>query len=94
MKTYVTYLLAGLILTFCFGDPWPRDALGQGIDLEAAKREGELVFYSAMRAEDTDQMVKAFTKKYPFVKGSFYRAGGDPAAAEDLDGSEGRQAPF
>jgi iron(III) transport system substrate-binding protein len=78
LKTYVTYLLAGLILTFCLGDPWPRDALGQGIDLEAAKREGELVFYSAMRAEDTDQMVKAFTKKYPFVKGSFYRAGGDP----------------
>ena len=78
MKTYVTYLLAGLFLSFWSGGPWCRDAQGQGIDLEAAKREGELVFYSAMRAEDTDQMVKAFTKKYPFVKGSYYRAGGDP----------------
>ncbi len=68
MKTYVTYLLAGLFLSFWSGGPWCRDAQGQGIDLEAAKREGELVFYSAMRAEDTDQMVKAFTKKYPFVK--------------------------
>jgi iron(III) transport system substrate-binding protein len=50
----------------------------QGIDIEAAKREGELVFYSATRVEDTDQLVKAFTKKYPFIKGSYYRAGGDP----------------
>lgn len=50
----------------------------QGVDLEAAKREAELVFYSATRAEDTDQIVKAFTKKYPFVKASYYRAGGDP----------------
>ena len=36
-----------------------------------------MVFYSK-QAKDADQMVKAFTKKYPFVKGSFYRAGGDP----------------
>ncbi len=72
---------------------WGR-GYAQIIDIEAAKREGELVFYSAMRAEDTDQMVKAFTKKYPFIKGTYYRAGGDPPAAKDIDGSEGRQAPI
>jgi hypothetical protein len=59
---------AGFLSCFVWGFLSRDAAYGQGIDLEAAKREGELVFYSAMRAEDTDQMVKAFTKKYPFVK--------------------------
>ena len=73
MKSGIALLAAALL--GCFVDGLLcRHTYGQGIDLEAVKREGELVFYSAMRAEDTDQVVKAFTKKYPFVKGSYYRA--------------------
>lgn len=77
-KTCMVGWFAAGFLSCLMGGGLPGEARGQGIDLEAAKREGELVFYSAMRAEDTDQMVKAFTKKYPFVKGNYYRAGGDP----------------
>ena len=78
MKTYIISSFAAVFLSFLLWGLPSRNAHGQGIDLEAAKREGELVFYSATRAEDTDQLVKAFTKKYPFIKGSYYRAGGDP----------------
>jgi hypothetical protein len=78
LKAYIISSFAAGLLSCFVWNLLSRDAHGQRIDLEAAKREGELVFYSAMRAEDTDQMVKAFTKKYPFVKGSYYRAGGDP----------------
>jgi iron(III) transport system substrate-binding protein len=71
-----------------------QSAQAQGIDLEAAKREGELVFYSATRAEDTDQLVRAFTKKYPFIKGSYYRAGGDPLLQRILTESRGGKHLF
>jgi hypothetical protein len=71
-----------------------QSARAQGIDLEAAKREGELVFYSATRAEDTDQLVRAFTKKYPFIKGSYYRAGGDPLLQRILTESRGGKHLF
>ncbi len=66
----------------------------QGIDIEAAKREGELVFYSATRLEDTDQLVKAFTKKYPFIKGAYYRAGGDPLLQRILTEARGGRHLF
>jgi iron(III) transport system substrate-binding protein len=78
LKTYAAFGCTAVFLSCWLSGLPPREAHGQGIDLEAAKREGELVFYSATRAEDTDQLVKAFTKKYPFIKGSYYRAGGDP----------------
>ena len=72
---------------------WGR-GYGQIIDMEAVKREGELLFYSATRAEDTDQLVKAFTKKYPFIKGTYYRAGGDPLLQRILTEARGGKHLF
>ena len=66
----------------------------QAIDMDAAKREGELVFYSATRVEDTDQLVKAFMKKYPFIKGTYYRAGGDPLLQRILTEARGGKHLF
>ncbi|HVR15875.1 MAG TPA: hypothetical protein VMS25_05880, partial [Candidatus Limnocylindrales bacterium] len=77
-KTRLTSPAAVLVLGLSLlASLWGR-GYAQIIDIEAVKREGELVFYSATRAEDTDQLIKAFTKKYPFIKGTYYRAGGDP----------------
>src|SRR5258705_6476827 len=72
---------------------WGR-GYAQIIDMEAAKREGELVFYSATRAEDTDQLIKAFTEKYPFIKGTYYRAGGDPLLQRILTEARGGKHLF
>ena len=46
--------------------------------LESAKKEGELLLYASTRAEDANQIVGAFMKKYPFIKAQYYRAGSDP----------------
>ena len=78
LEKHRTHCLAAALVTASITVPLFAIAHSQGFDFAAAKREGELVFYSATRAEDTDQVVKAFTKKYPFIKGSYYRAGGDP----------------
>jgi ABC-type glycerol-3-phosphate transport system substrate-binding protein len=72
---------------------WGR-GYAQIIDIDAVKREGELLFYSATRAEDTDQLVKAFTKKYPFIKGTYYRAGGDPLLQRILTEARGGESIY
>lgn len=37
-------------------------------DLEKAKQEGRLVFYTSWGLSDADYVIKAFEKKYPFLK--------------------------
>jgi iron(III) transport system substrate-binding protein len=37
-------------------------------DLEKAKQEGRLVFYTSWGVTDADYVIKAFEKKYPFLK--------------------------
>lgn len=83
------HVVVVLIALLCGGT-----ARAQGTDVEAARREGELVFYAATRAEDADQLVKAFTQKYPFVKGSYYRAGGDPLLQRILTEARGGKHLF
>jgi iron(III) transport system substrate-binding protein len=45
--------------------------------IEAAKKEGKLVFYSANVAESEQPIMEAFTKKFPFIKIEFLRAPGN-----------------
>ncbi|MGZ8426370.1 MAG: hypothetical protein ACXWYD_15590, partial [Candidatus Binatia bacterium] len=44
--------------------------------IEAAKREGTVVFYTTMDIQNSSALVDSFTKKYPFVKGELVRLGG------------------
>jgi iron(III) transport system substrate-binding protein len=37
-------------------------------DLETAKKEGSVVFYSAMSADHVEKLREAFERKYPFIK--------------------------
>src|ERR1051325_899869 len=41
--------------------------------LEAAKKEGQLVWYNTLVQPHAQGLIDAFTKKYPFIKGSFWR---------------------
>jgi ABC-type Fe3+ transport system substrate-binding protein len=42
--------------------------LGLAQDIEKAKQEGRLVFYTSWGPTDADYVVKAFQRKYPFLK--------------------------
>ena len=43
--------------------------------LEAAKKEGRLVWYEAMSQSDANAMVQQFNKQYPFIKVEIFRLG-------------------
>ena len=45
-------------------------------DVEAAKRERRVVFYTTMNVDQSVPMVKDFESRYPFLKVDLYRAGG------------------
>jgi iron(III) transport system substrate-binding protein len=45
--------------------------------IEAARKEGKLVFYSANVAESEAPIIEAFNKRFPFIKVEFLRAPGN-----------------
>jgi len=45
--------------------------------IEAAKKEGRLVYYTAMNNVLANEMVKAFNRKYSFIKVDIFRLGGE-----------------
>ena len=61
---------------------WPNVGGGQTTDrIEAAKKEGQLVFFSGMIVQDTQPLLSAFEKRYPFIKATHYRARGSALVA-------------
>ena len=58
--------------------------------IRGAKKEGQVVFWSSMRIEDSRALAAGFEVKYPFIKVDIFRAGGEQivnrAIAEHLAG--------
>src|SRR5262244_2966456 len=52
------------------------DPFGPPELIEAAKKEGTLVYYTANFAEVEQEVIKAFNKRFPFVKVEMVRAPG------------------
>jgi len=46
--------------------------------IEAAKKEGEMVYYTTMTLSQSKKVVDKFEKKYPFIKVDLFRTGGGP----------------
>jgi len=46
--------------------------------IEGAKKEGELIWYTTMTLDQSQQVVERFQKKYPFIKPTLFRTGGGP----------------
>jgi iron(III) transport system substrate-binding protein len=46
--------------------------------IEGAKKEGEMVWYTTTTLDQSQQVVNAFQKKYPFIKATLFRTGGGP----------------
>src|SRR5215467_10759206 len=49
--------------------------------IEAAKKEGQLVFFFGMITQDTQALLAAFEKRYPFIKATHYRGRGSALVA-------------
>ena len=41
--------------------------------VEAAKKEGRLTWYTSMNIDDSQPLLDAFMKKYPFIKTELWR---------------------
>ena len=46
--------------------------------IEAAKKEGEVVYFTTMTLSQSKNVVDRFQKKYPFMKTDLFRTGGGP----------------
>ena len=45
--------------------------------IDAAKREGELVYYASMNLAEANAMISEFEKRYPFIKVRLQRTGSE-----------------
>ena len=55
----------------------PIIAASQDGLLEAARREGELVYYASMNVAEANAVISAFEKRYPFIKVKLNRIGSE-----------------
>ncbi len=46
--------------------------------INAARKEGHLVWYTAMQPEDSSKLIELYRGRYPFVEATFFRAGSAP----------------
>ena len=73
----IGFIVAILVYLVCptlmFSQTGPDPAL-----IEAAKKEGELVYFTTMTLSQSKKVVDQFEKKYPFVKVDLFRTGGGP----------------
>ncbi|HEY3153548.1 MAG TPA: hypothetical protein VGK65_17960, partial [Candidatus Binatia bacterium] len=58
--------------------------------IRGAKKEGQVMFWSSMRIDDSKALAAGFEAKYPFIKVEIVRAGGEQivnrAIAEHMAG--------
>jgi iron(III) transport system substrate-binding protein len=70
VMSVATLFLAGLAC----GEAWSQ-SLSEAKLIEAAKKEGSLVWYTAMAIDTAKPLADGFQKKYPFIKLDYIRVG-------------------
>ena len=64
------------IFFLCLADrAWSQDDRGKQI--ERAKKEGKLIWYTSANVTESKPLLDDFEKKYPFIKGEIFRASGE-----------------
>lgn len=76
MKKRNTWLRCCLIILVSSVWLTCADASSDPEIIEAAKKEGELVWWNTLRQTHGKKIIDIFTKKYPFIKATSWRAGG------------------
>jgi iron(III) transport system substrate-binding protein len=90
-------LLQGIVLAFvlelfAWGEAFCQPS-GQANLIEAAKKEGQVVWYATLNISDSNALLSRFNQKYPFVKTELLRAGSEQLLNRILtEDSAGRSA--
>ena len=53
--------------------------------IDAAKREGEVVYYASMNLSEANAIIGEFEKRYPFIKVKLQRTGSEKLLDPSLD---------
>src|SRR5262245_37898985 len=69
-------ILTVLGIAAALASPAAAQSFGPPELIEAAKKEGKIVYYTANFAEVEQEVIKAFNKRFPFVKIEMVRAPG------------------
>jgi len=70
-------VLAAIILLLCgaIGISWGADADGQQrLLIDAARKEGKMIFYTSVETEFARSLTSGFEAKYPFIKTDIFRS--------------------
>ena len=62
--------------------------------IDAAKKEGAMVFYTTMDIQNSKPLLDAFNKKYPFVKADLVRLGGTAMVSRILTEAQAGASKF
>ena len=73
MKTHLRFLVPLVLVSLSLASN--LYAQSQPALIEAAKKEGKLVWYTSMAIDTSKRLLDAFVKEYPFIKAELVRAG-------------------
>lgn len=82
-KKEVRAVLCLVIFFLCYSAVLLPRALAESLDVrtaklvEAAKREGSMILYTAYTISDVTKILNGFNRKYPFIKTLLYRTGSE-----------------
>src|SRR5258707_13076288 len=62
--------------------------------IDAAKKEGAMVFYTTMDIQNSKPLLDAFNKKYPFIKADLVRLGGTAMVSRILTEAQAGEQQF
>ena len=79
------------LLAFILLFPWNLRAAADPKIVEAAKKEGELVWYNTLVQPHANGVIDLFMKQHPFIKATFWRGGGTQVYSKlMIEGRAGR----
>src|SRR5690242_15008489 len=73
----LTLLVSGLALFLGCGES-PAQSSPSPVLIEAAKKEGQTVFYTPLNINDSRPLLQRFEQRYPFIKTELLRLSAEP----------------
>src|SRR5437773_8503282 len=75
MKTHFRFLVSSVFISLLLTGNLNAQTPSHAALIEAAKKEGKLVWYTSMAIDTSKPLLDAFVKEYPFIKAELVRAG-------------------
>jgi ABC-type Fe3+ transport system substrate-binding protein len=75
MTSFKTGWVTTLCVTLVFCCLRPRLVFADQKIIEAAKKEGELYWWSTIAQDQSQKLIDEFMKRYPFIKANYWRSG-------------------